>query len=55
MMPCFNMYVSECLFSVIKHGGAFRMVERSFGSKANWLTAPPEDEAKTLSSAPDGT
>ena len=55
MMPCFNMYVSECQLSVIKHGGAFRMVECCFGSKANWLTAPPEDETKTFSDAPNGT
>ena len=31
------------------------MVECCFGSKANWLTAPPEDETKTFSDAPNGT
>ena len=54
MMPCFNMYVSECLLSVIKHGGAFRMVELFLSFKINWLIALPGDEAKTFSNASDG-
>lgn len=40
MMPCFNMYVSECLFSVIRHGGAFRMVERCFWLKSKLANCP---------------
>jgi hypothetical protein len=33
----------------------FEWLSVAFDSKANWLTAPPEDEAKTFSSAPNGT